>query len=60
MHKFKGYCAENGIKQKEICELLGLTKSTVSSKMNGRYPWTLEQIKKLCRHYGISADIYFV
>lgn len=60
MHKFKGYCAENGIKQKEIGELLGLTKSTVSNKMNGRLPWTLEQIKTLCRHYGISADIYFV
>lgn len=60
MYKFKGYCVENGIKQKEICEILGLSKSIVNAKMNGRLDWTLEQVKTLCKHYGISADIYFV
>ena len=60
MLKFKGYCAENGIKQKEIAELLGIDKSNVNLKMNGKQPFTLEQVKTICKHYGISADIYFV
>lgn len=60
MYKFKGYCVENGIKQKELAELLDLSISVVNQKMNGRLDWTLEQVKTLCKHYGISADIYFV
>ena len=60
MHKFKGYCAENGIKQAEVAEILGLSISMVNQKMNGHMKWTLEQVKTLCKHYGISADIYFV
>lgn len=60
MYKFKGYCAENGIRQKEIADLLGLSISNVNSKLNGHLEWTLEQVKTLCQYYGISADIYFV
>ena len=60
MYKFKGYCVENGIKQKELAELLDLSISVVNQKMNGHLDWTLEQVKTLCKHYGISADIYFV
>ena len=58
--KFKGYCAANKIKSDEICKLLSLSPSTVSSKMNGRRPFKLAEVKKLCEHYGISADEYFV
>lgn len=60
MLKFKGYCAENGIKQTEIMELLGLSAQSVNAKMNGRQDFTLSQIKTLCQHYGISADLYFL
>ena len=60
MLKFKGYCVENGIKQSEVAEILGLKKCSINRKMNGHEPFTLEQVKTLCRHYGISADIYFV
>lgn len=61
MLKFKGYCAEHGIKQKEIAEVLNIKSvSNVSRKMNGKTPFSLEQIKKLCTKYGISADEYFV
>lgn len=60
MLKFKGYCAEHGIKQSEIAELLGITVSNVNLKLNDKQPFTLEQVKQLCEHYGISADIYFV
>lgn len=60
MLKFKGYCAENKIKQSEVAELLDITVQNVNRKMNGKEPFTLEQVKTLCKHYGISADEYFV
>lgn len=60
MLKFKGYCAENGIKQTEIAEILELTVQSVNKKMNGKEPFTFEQVKTLCKHYNISADEYFV
>ena len=58
--RFKGYCAANGIKQIEIAELLGIGKSAVSQKMNGRKGFTLAQVRKICEKYGISADEYFM
>lgn len=57
--KFKGYMAENGIKQIEIAELLGLDVSNVNLKVNGNQPWTLPQVKKICEKYEISANEYF-
>jgi plasmid maintenance system antidote protein VapI len=58
--KFKGYCAERNIKQEEIAKILNITVSNANRKINGKDPFTLEQVKILCKHYGISADEYFV
>lgn len=58
--KFKGYCAANGIKNDDIARLLGIGKSAISQKMNGRKLFTLAQVKKICEYYNISADEYFV
>lgn len=60
MLKFKGYCAANGIKQSEIAEVLGINVTNVNEKLNGKQPFTLEQVKKLCEKYQISADEYFI
>lgn len=60
MLKFKGYCAEHNIKQAEIAKLINKSLPIVNAKMNGREPWTLDQIKTICRHYRISADEYFI
>jgi len=60
MLKFKGYCAENRIKQLEIAEILEISVQNVNRKMNGKEPFTFEQVKKLCKHFNISADEYFV
>lgn len=60
MLKFKGYCTANNIKQSEISELLEISLSNVNEKLNGKQPFTLEQVKILCKHYGISADEYFI
>lgn len=58
--RFKGYCAEHNIKQAEIAEILGIHVQNVSEKLNGKQSFTLDQIRTLCKHYGISADDYFI
>ena len=58
--KFKGFCAEHSIRQKEIAELLGIDISNVNQKMNNKQPFTLEQVKILCDTYHISADDFFL
>ena len=60
MLKFKAYLVENGIKQKEVSDLLGLTLPCFNRKLNGKEPFTFEQIKTICKHYNISADEYFI
>lgn len=58
--KFKAYCVEHDIKQKEIAELLDINISNVNNKLNGKEPFTLAQVKLLCEHFQISADEYFI
>jgi antitoxin component HigA of HigAB toxin-antitoxin module len=58
--KFKGYCAEHNIKQKEIAEVLGINIANVNEKINGKQQFTLEQVRTLCLKYEISADEYFI
>lgn len=60
MLKFKGYLAEHNIKQREVAEILGIKVQNLNRKLNGWEPFTLAQVKTLCKHYGISADEYFV
>lgn len=60
MLKFKAYLVEHGIKQKEVAEVLGITVEMVNRKLNGAEPFTLAQVKTLCQHYHISADVYFI
>lgn len=55
---FKGWMAKNNIKQKEICDLLGLCAYSVNKKVNGKADFTLKQIRILCSTYNISADIF--
>jgi plasmid maintenance system antidote protein VapI len=60
MLRFKGFCAENKIKQSEIAEILNITVQSVNRKLNEKEPFTFEQVKTLCNHFKISADVYFV
>lgn len=60
MLKFKTYCVEHNIKQSEIATLLGISRTRANAKLNGKEPFTLKQVKVLCKHYGVSADEYFV
>lgn len=60
MKKFKEFCSERQIKQKDIAELLNISIQSASRKINGKESFTLNQVKTICLHYGISADKYFV
>jgi len=56
--KFKAWLAANGIKQKEIRELLGICPTSAWKKINGKQDFTLKQIKTICKTYHITADIF--
>ncbi len=58
--KFKAWLVERGIKQSEIAELLNINLTNVNEKLNGKQPFTLEQIKTICGKYDLSADEYFI
>lgn len=58
--KFKAWLVERGIKQSEIAELLNINLTNVNEKLNGKQPFTLEQIKTICGQYDLSADEYFI
>ena len=55
---FKAWMVSNRKKQKEIMDLLDLSSTSVNKKINGREDFTMAQIRKICKKYGISADIF--
>lgn len=55
---FKGWMAENNIKQSEIAELLGISIQSVNLKVNGKLDFSLPQVRLICERYGVSADIF--
>lgn len=54
---FKAWLVINGITQRELAEVLGLSFQSVNKKVNGKEDFTLEQARKICKHYHISADL---
>lgn len=61
-NKMKAYFVENGIKLKEVAELLGISRVTLSYKLN-RYrnaDFSLKEVRTLCRRYNLSADEFFL
>lgn len=59
--KFKAFLVMNNIKQREVAELLDLTVSTFSRKINRNHAdFTPSEIFMICDHFGISADDFFV
>ncbi len=55
---FKGWLVANGHKQKELAEVLGISLPMLSMKLNDKSEFSLKQVKKICEHYGISAEIF--
>lgn len=61
-NKFKQFLVEQGIKQDEVATLLGMSRSQLNMILNGQRgnDFLVSQMIKLCEHYNISADQYFI
>ena len=40
---------ESGMTQKAIADKLGISRVAFTYKLNGKYPFTFEEVKKLCK-----------
>ncbi len=47
---------ENDLKQSELSDLLGVKQSAISKYENRRAQYTIDDLIKLCKFYGVSAD----
>jgi transcriptional regulator with XRE-family HTH domain len=61
--KLKGKIAEAGYSQRSLSKVLGMSKNTLNSKVNGKKAFNTNEIKKLCGALNISdneekADIF--
>lgn len=60
-NKFKGYLASNNIRHKDVAEMLGITYTTFSKKINrSNADFTIDEIRKICNKYNISSDQFFL
>jgi DNA-binding XRE family transcriptional regulator len=58
--KLKAFFVENGINQDEPANLLGVTRATFNSKINGTgSDFSLQEARKLCEKYSLKMDDYF-
>ena len=55
---FKGWLRSNSLKYEDIAKLLGLTKGTVSDKINGFSDFRLGEVAKIVSVYRVSYDIF--
>lgn len=55
---FKAWLVEHGITQTSLAKTLGVSLAITNAKVNGRSRWTLDQIRTICKTYGVSADIF--
>lgn len=56
--KLKGFMRERSIVYADIAELLGVTPTTVSLKVNGQSDFSLSEAKLIKATYGASDDIF--
>lgn len=61
-NKLKAYFVENGIKQKDVAELLGVSRVTLSNKLNRNRnaDFSLKEVRTLRRRYNLPADEFFL
>lgn len=42
--------------QADLGEVLGISPVSVAQRLNGRLKWSLEDVQRLCSHYGVTYD----
>jgi transcriptional regulator with XRE-family HTH domain len=51
--KLLGRIKECGLTQERLADAIGKNKGTLSTKLNGRYPFTAKEIDDICRVLNI-------
>lgn len=54
--KLLGRLKEFGFTQERLAKAIGKNKSTLTSKLNGRFSFTQEEMDEICRVLDISND----
>lgn len=54
--KLKAKIAELNIKQATLCEIWGRTRQTVSSKVNGKIPITLDEAQRFSEYANLTDE----
>lgn len=57
--KFKGWLKSNDLTYKDISDILGVSVTTISAKINGQSDFLLGEIQVIKDMYGLSSDIFF-
>lgn len=53
--RLRGALQAVGWEQREVADALGISPTSVSNKMRGKYPWTISEAWQLMSIIGISA-----
>lgn len=53
--KLRAKMVESGISQKKLAEKIGLSESTLSSRMTGATQFNADEIIQICEYVGIKA-----
>lgn len=53
--RLRGALKAAGWEQREVADVLGISPTSVSNKMCGKYPWTIDEAWQLMSIIGISA-----
>lgn len=59
-NKLKGRLRENGMSQKDLANLMGLSVNTMNSKLNGKREFKVSEIDRICNILEIQdKELYF-
>lgn len=57
--KLKGILTMNGMTQQDLANLLDLSASTLSFKINGKTEFTLNEAKKISKYFNMTIEDIF-
>lgn len=59
--KLKLFLVENKILYKDVAQLIGVSESSFSRKINAKgEDFSLKQVKTICEAYKLDANLYFL
>lgn len=53
---FNSVVARTGMTHKELSQKIGISKNTLSSKVNNKVPFNVNEIDRICQVLGITND----